>query len=102
MMNDRKVCDVDNFVCKPAPGPPYGGLETGKWWETAHRLSEAEENGFVLMPILIYADGAAPDFRRNLSLKPIVVSIGNVSGDAQRSVARKRCIGFWPNLKVTI
>lgn len=100
MMNDRKVCDVDNFVYQPTPGPPYSGLETGKWWQTAHFSSEAEKNGHVIMPIILYADGASPDFRRNLALKPIVISVGNISGDAQRSVAGKRCIGYWPNIKV--
>lgn len=99
-MNDRKVCDVDNFVYEPAPGPPYAGLETGKWWQRAHWRSEANENNHVIMPIILYADGASAGFRRNLSLKPIVVSVGNISGDAQRSDAGKRCIGYWPSIKV--
>ena len=100
MLNDRKVCDTDNFVCEPAPGPPLKGFETGTWWEKAHKLSEADEHGFCLMPIILYTDGASPDFRRNLSIKPIVISVGNISGESQRTVAGKRCIGYWPKLKV--
>ena len=100
MLNDRKVCDTDNFVCEPSPGPPFKGMETGSWWNTAHQKSKAAENGFVLMPIILYTDSATPDFRLNMSIKPIVVSVGNISGDAQRSVAGKRCIGNWPSLKV--
>ena len=100
MLNDRNISRADNFVCEPNPGPPYAGLETGKWWTKAHNLSKAAENGFVLMPIILYADGASPDFRRNMSVKPIVVSVGNLGGVAQRSVAGKRCVGYWPKIKV--
>ena len=63
-------------------------------------MSQAQEKNFRLMPIIIYTDGASPDFRRSLSIKPIVVSVGNYVGEISRKVSGKRCIGYWPKIKV--
>ena len=53
-----------------------------------------------VMPVILYTDGASPDFRRNLSIKPIVVSCGNYVGSVVRSMAGKRCVGYWPKIPV--
>lgn len=65
--------------------------------------SLSRNRGFkpTLCPIILYTDGASPDFRRNLSLKPIVIACGNYKGHVIRSVSGKRCIGYWPKLPVT-
>ena len=58
--------------------------------------------GCTPMPIIFYTDASSPDFKRSLALKPIVISAGNLVGSVTRTTAGKRCIGYWPKLKVSI
>lgn len=100
MLHDPSINAEENLMWDANPGPPYAELNTGNWWDMVERNSRARENGFHIMPIILYTDGASPDFRRNVSLKPIVVSCGNYKGSVCRSTQGKRCCGFWPKLKV--
>ena len=100
MFHDPLINSQQNLVFEPSRRRSYAGLETGLWWKEAHKLAECDKLGGYLMPIILYTDGASPDFRRNLSIKPIVVSVGNFNVDCRRMVAGKRCVGYWPKLKV--
>ena len=101
MLLDKEIATEDNLLLQAEPGPPYSELNTGKWWATAEKKSGASLNSeYCIMPIILYTDGASPDFRRSVSLKPIVVQCGNIVGAVNRTSSGKRCAGFWPKIKV--
>lgn len=101
MLLDNEIGKVENLLLKSEPGPPYSELNTGNWWATAEKKSGASLNSeYCIMPIILYTDGASPDFRRSVSLKPIVVQCGNYVGAVNRTSNGKRCAGFWPKIKV--
>lgn len=101
MLQDPAIAIEDNLMWTANTGPPFGELNTGKRWEDAETKSKVSASGFNVCPIILYTDGASPDFRRNLSLKPIVVSCGNYVGSVCRRDVGKRCVGFWPKLPVS-
>lgn len=101
MILDKGIAVEDNLLWWAEPGPPYSELNTGRWWATAEKKSGASLNKeYSIMPIILYTDGASPDFRRSAALKPIVVQCGNFVGAVNRTTNGKRCVGFWPKIKV--
>ena len=101
MLLDKSIAKTDNLIWRAELGPPFSELNSGRWWTTAEAKSGAAPNyEYELMPIILYTDGASPDFRRSVSLKPIVVQCGNYVGAVNRTNAGKRCAGFWPSIKV--
>ena len=101
LLQDDSIASDDNLVWEPAPEDgQYGELNSGAWWRHAHAVSKADEKGFSLTPIFIYADTSCPDFRQSSGLKPIYVACGNYRSNVTKSFAGKKCIGFWPEIKV--
>lgn len=101
MLLDPSIAQEDKLIWRADPGPPFSEQNSGTWWYTAEKKSGACPNyEYELMPLILYTDGASPDFRRSTSLKPVVVQCGNFIGDVTRSNAGKRCAGFWPKIKV--
>lgn len=101
MLIDPTIATENNLLWRAETGPPFSELNSGTWWATAERKSGADQNyEYEIMPVILYTDGASPDFRRSVSLKPIVVQCGNFVGAVNRRNVGKRCAGFWPRLQV--
>ena len=102
MLLDDSIASWENWIWRPKEfDGTYGELNTGWRWREAALLSNADSLGFEMMPIILYTDASHPDFRRGLGLKPIVVQCGNYIGAVNRTRKGKRCVGYWPSLKVS-
>ena len=84
-------------------GGGYGELNTGDWWKTVHENTRTGDwtEGPLIVPIILAADGSSQDFRGNLSIKPINLSVGNFTGEVLRTDSAKRCVAYWPDFRVT-
>lgn len=103
MLLDDSIASEDNWIWKPTDfNGVYGELNSGWRWREAAKHSGAVEHGFDLMPVILYTDASHPDFRKGLGLKPIVVQCGNYIGAVTRTRKGKRCVGYWPELKVCL
>ena len=78
----------------------YSELNTGSFWRDAQIISQAKELGCHIMPVGLYTDKSIADFKQSIGLKPVIVTCGNYIGQVTRSQAGKRCVGYYPEVKV--
>ena len=92
---------VGHFIWEPKEyDGRYSEMNTGWWWREVAARTCASVLGLLIMPIIFFMDASHPDWRQGADLKPIIVACGNYIGKVCRSRKGKRCIGYYPVLKV--
>jgi hypothetical protein len=104
LLQDVTLACTDNFLlfARKWRGV-YGELNEGNWWRDAERRARLSAADLLtcIMPIVMSTDGACPDSRQSLSLKPISLYCGNFIGRVCRSLRGKKSIAFWPKLDMS-
>ena len=83
MQDDYLVFCNDDPLSPPPPSAYLGELCTGKWFAKAYQIL-CKKEGDILCPILLYIDGMKIDLHGQLSLKPVMFTLGFFNQETQR------------------